>query len=52
VTLANHNVTSIQNDKKNLVKEEKKDICNIVVGQCHQCHQPQCHPSIFPMADD
>jgi len=44
VTLANHNVTCVQNDKKILYKRERKDTCDIVVGQCHQ---PQCHLSIF-----
>jgi len=27
--------------QKILGKRKKKDICDIVVGQCHQ---PQCHP--------
>ena len=47
VTLTNHNVTSVQNDKNSCEKREKKDTCDIVVGQCHQCHQPQCHVSII-----
>jgi len=34
--------------KKIIWKRKKKDTCNIMVGQCHQCHQPQCHPSISP----
>jgi len=38
VTLTNHSVTCVQNDKKILYKREKKDTYDIVVGQYHQCH--------------
>jgi len=33
VTLANHNVTHVQRNKKILWKRKKKDTCDIVVGQ-------------------
>jgi len=45
VTLTNHNVTSVQINKTSLCERRKKSTCDIVVDQCHQCHQSQCHTS-------
>jgi len=39
VTLVNHNVTRVQRNKKILSKRKKKDICGIVVDQCHNVTQ-------------
>lgn len=47
--IINHNVTSVQNNKKILWKKKKKATCDIVVDQCHQCHQPLCHQSATPI---
>jgi hypothetical protein len=38
VTLVNHNVTSIHKTKIPYERESRKATCDIVVGQCHQCH--------------
>jgi len=39
VTLANHNVTRVQRNKKILWKRKKKDTCGIVVDQCQNVTQ-------------
>jgi hypothetical protein len=33
--------------QKKSCKRKKKDTCDIMVDQCHQCHQPQCHLNII-----
>jgi hypothetical protein len=38
VTLANHNVTSVHKTKIPYERERRKATCDIVVGQCYQCH--------------
>jgi len=30
-----------------LWKREKHKHCDIVIGQCHQCHPTLCHPSVI-----
>ena len=47
VTLVNHNVTSVLLLSLSQYFFVSLYTCDIVVGQCHQCHQPQCHSSII-----
>lgn len=50
VTLVDHNVISVQSNHKILWKRKKKSTCNIMIGQCHQCHQSQCHSNVTPFS--
>jgi len=45
VTLANHNVTHVQRNKKNIVKEKEERHLRHCGWPMSQCHQPQCHPN-------
>jgi hypothetical protein len=51
VTLTNQISEVYKMTKRSCKRErerERKDICDIMVDQYHQCHQPQCHISIIP----